>query len=69
MSEVVSVLSDILVALSAAVVAVVAYKGVHAWREQMTGRGNYEVARRVMLARTPIHCFASGRVYFPPLYL
>jgi peptidoglycan hydrolase-like protein with peptidoglycan-binding domain len=45
-----SAVSDIVVGISAVVVAVVAVQGLQAWRAQMTGRGQYDAARRVVVA-------------------
>jgi hypothetical protein len=57
-----SAASAIIVAVSAGIVAVIACKGLRAWREQMTGRGQYEAARRVVIAAIRIEsAMASAR--------
>jgi hypothetical protein len=45
----ISLLSGILVSISAIVVAVVAFYGLRTWRKELTGKAKFEVARNLML--------------------
>ncbi len=56
-------ISDISVAVSAIVVAVVALLGLRAWRAQMVGRAKYDAARRMVLAAIRVEfLFAEARL-------
>ncbi len=48
-AELVSLVSDIVLGLCAVVVAVVAFFGLRTWREELTGKAKFKVARNVML--------------------
>jgi len=47
-SELISMISNIVVALSALIVALVAFIGLRTWRKELTGKAKFEVARNVM---------------------
>lgn len=47
-AELVSVGSDILIALSAVAVAIVAFKGLATWRKELTGKAKFDIARNMM---------------------
>jgi hypothetical protein len=47
-SEVLALAAQVIVAVSAAVGAVAAFRGVSAWRRELHGRTQYDLARRVM---------------------
>jgi len=44
----VSMISDIVVGFSALVVAVLAFLGLRTWRNELTGKAKYEIARNIM---------------------
>jgi len=48
-AELVSLVSDIALGISAVVVAVVAFFGLRTWRKELTGKAKFDVARNVML--------------------
>ncbi len=44
MSEVISIISNILISICAIVTVLIAYKGLNAWKDQMRAKSQYEVA-------------------------
>jgi len=48
-TNLVSLISDIAVGVSAIIVAIVAFYGLRIWRKELTGKARFEVARNVML--------------------
>lgn len=49
-TEIVSIIRDIVLALSAGITAYVAWKGVEKWRSELTGKNNFEAARSLARA-------------------
>jgi hypothetical protein len=47
-TELTSMVSDIVVGLSALFVALVAFKGLQTWRRELTGKAKFEIARSLM---------------------
>jgi len=47
-AEVVSIVGDVVVSISAAAVALTAFYGLRAWRRELTGRSRFQTARSVM---------------------
>ena len=48
-ANLVSIVSDIVIGVSAIIVAGVALYGLHTWREELTGKARFELARKIML--------------------
>lgn len=46
--KILSIIKEILVALAAVVVAVVAFKGLHTWRNQLLGTTKYQLSKRIL---------------------
>lgn len=45
----VSIISDIIVGVSAAIVAIVVFFGLRTWRKELTGKATFDIARNIML--------------------
>lgn len=45
--ELISVLKDVCIGLSALVVAIIAFVGLNQWKKEMTGRTRYEIVRKM----------------------
>jgi hypothetical protein len=46
----ISALSDAITATAAASAAVIAFRGVSTWRDELHGRTQYDLARRILVA-------------------
>jgi len=48
-AELISLVRDIVVGVSALVVAIIAFLGLRTWRKELTGKAKFDIARNVML--------------------
>ena len=49
MAEAISLVSEVVVAIAVAVGSYVAWKGLGAWKQQLKGRADHELARRILV--------------------
>lgn len=61
-AEQVSIISDIVIGLSAVFVAIVAFYGLQTWRRELTGKAKFEVARKAMLLGIRLKAGFQGAV-------
>ena len=64
-TELVSLVSDIVIGLSAIIVAIMAFVGINKWRKELTGKAKFDVARNMMFLGFKLHEeFESARNLF-----
>ena len=59
--ELIGVLSDICVGISAIVVAVLGFIGLRQWRKELTGKSKFDIARRMAILLSVLEMSRKGR--------
>jgi hypothetical protein len=65
LNDIFSLIRDIIVAISAAIVAILAFWGVNRWRKEIAGKAKFELVRNIMLINSKfVNSFISARNIF-----
>lgn len=65
LNDVFSLIRDIIVAISAAIVAILAFWGLNRWRKEIAGKAKFELVRNIMLINSKfVNSFISARNIF-----
>lgn len=65
LNDIFSLIRDAIVAISAAIVAILAFWGLNRWRKELAGRAKFELVRNIMLINNKfVNSFISARNIF-----
>jgi hypothetical protein len=65
LNDIFSLIRDIIVAISAAIVAILAFWGLNRWRKEIAGKAKFEIVRQIMFINNKVvNSFISARNIF-----